>query len=411
MSNEQWAGYASRQPRSPVQRIPLAESDREGHELCDITQHEIVALQTRFNLADAHTHQHQSPTQRQIVARLPHLWYAAEETTQIELEKKFIKNFFDLHGQPTALGLGRTMLFYAASIAMLCAGMYFKRQGLSVSLVDPCFDNLHDILRNLQVPLIPLREEWLHGEDQVRANLETAATGDVICLVDPNNPTGFTLLKHGRRGFEQLIEFCKANDKILMLDLCFASFALMDPTFGRFDLYEMLEGSGVSYVAIEDTGKTWPLQDAKCALLTVSGDLHSAVYNIHTSILLNVSPFILNMLSEYLVDSAVDQFASVRDLLRENRNFLRAQLAQCPALEYCDPVLETSVSWLRVRDPKLNAAEVQRRALSQNVYVLPGTYFHWSRHSVGERYIRIALAREPAIFRAAVLNLRNSVDG
>ncbi len=31
--------------------------------LDDITQHEISALKTRFNLADAHTHQDQSDTQ------------------------------------------------------------------------------------------------------------------------------------------------------------------------------------------------------------------------------------------------------------------------------------------------------------------------------------------------------------
>src|SRR5687767_13529461 len=42
----------------------------------DITQHEIAALQTRFNLADAHTHQSQSATQRRIVENLPHLWHS-----------------------------------------------------------------------------------------------------------------------------------------------------------------------------------------------------------------------------------------------------------------------------------------------------------------------------------------------
>src|SRR5205807_3916332 len=101
-------------------------------------------------------------------------------------------------------------------------------------------------------------------------------------------------------------------NKILMIDFCFAAFALMDPELGRFDIYEMLEESGVSYIAIEDTGKTWPIQDAKCALLTVSKDLHQQTYNIHTAILLNVSPFILNLLSAYIDDSMADGFASVK---------------------------------------------------------------------------------------------------
>ena len=378
-------------------------------ELRDITQHEIIALRTEFNLADAHTHQRQSPTQRRIISRLPELWYEAEETKQCALEKKFIRTFFEIHGQYTALKLDRTMIFYASSVAMLCAAMYCKRRNLSVSLIDPCFDNLHDILDNLQIPLLPFREEWLHDEELLVGNLEGAATGDVICLVDPNNPTGFTLMKHGKRGFQQLIDFCKANNKILLIDLCFAAFARMSPRFGRFDIYEMLEASGVSYIAIEDTGKTWPLQDVKCALLTVSADLHEKIYNIYTSILLNVSPFTLNMLSEYLLDSDADDFASVRDVLHQNREFLRAHL-EGSVMEYCEPVLETSVSWLRIRDPNLDAGKVQQRALSRNVYILPGNYFYWSRRAFGDRYIRIALAREPGIFRQAIINLRKSID-
>src|ERR1044071_9255987 len=44
----------------------------------DITQHEIAALRTRFNLADAHTHQNQSASQRRIIENLPNLWYSAD---------------------------------------------------------------------------------------------------------------------------------------------------------------------------------------------------------------------------------------------------------------------------------------------------------------------------------------------
>src|ERR1044071_6025093 len=40
--------------------------------------HEIAALRTRFNLADAHTHQNQSASQRRIIENLPNLWYSAD---------------------------------------------------------------------------------------------------------------------------------------------------------------------------------------------------------------------------------------------------------------------------------------------------------------------------------------------
>lgn len=260
------------------------------------------------------------------------------------------------------------------------------------------------------MPLLALNEELFHDADAIYRNLQETVTGDAIALVDPNNPTGFTLLKHGRRGFQELIRYCKHYDKILIVDFCFAAFALMDPDFGRFDVYQLLEESGVSYIAIEDTGKTWPVQDAKCALLTVSRDLHDQVYNIHTSILLNVSPFILNLLSAYIDDSAADGFRSVRDVLEENREFARRTLART-VLDYIEPAVKVSVAWFNIKDSRLSASRLREIAFSRNVYVLPGTYFFWSRKELGERYIRIALAREPRLFRDSILQLREALDG
>ena len=85
----------------------------------DITQHEISALKTRFNLADAHTHQDQSSTQRHIVDRLPELWYRAQGQSQYQSEQEFIQAFFTFHGQEHALKRhDEIYLVYAASIAM-----------------------------------------------------------------------------------------------------------------------------------------------------------------------------------------------------------------------------------------------------------------------------------------------------
>jgi hypothetical protein len=182
----------------------------------------------------------------------------------------------------------------------------------------------------------------------------------------------------------------------------------MDPKIGRFDIYEMLEESGVSYVAIEDTGKTWPVQDAKCALLTVSKDLHHQVYNIHTAILLNVSPFILNLLSAYIDDSTADRFGSVKNVLEENRKFACGAL-DGSVLEYIQPFVNVSVAWFKIADPELTATDICEAAYKSNVYLLNGSYFYWSRKDLGERHVRIALAREPGQFRDAILQLRESL--
>jgi hypothetical protein len=56
-----------------VSNINIIDSIRSGR-VVDLTQHEIDALTMEYNLADAHTHQSQSPTQHQIVGKLPEMW-------------------------------------------------------------------------------------------------------------------------------------------------------------------------------------------------------------------------------------------------------------------------------------------------------------------------------------------------
>ncbi|WP_322760450.1 aminotransferase class I/II-fold pyridoxal phosphate-dependent enzyme [Frankia sp. Cr2] len=386
---------------SPAQ-VPLQHT----HVLPDLTQHEIQALKATYNLADAHTHQFQSPGQQEIVARLPQLWYEAEDSLQSGYEREFIDAFFQLHRQPTALVKQKTLLSYAASISTLVAALFLKQRCMAVTLVEPCFDNLHDLLANTGVPLFPVDETAFHDPDEIYATLTREVRTEALFLVDPNNPTGFSMLKYGRRGFEEVVRFCRDHHKILIMDFCFAAFTLFDDRLARFDVYDLLESSKVSYIAIEDTGKTWPVQDAKCAMITTSDDIWPDIYNIHTSVLLNVSPFVLNMLTQYVRDSAADGFASIRDLLAQNRETARRELAGS-ILEYQEPVARVSVAWFRISRAELTASELQAILLAGvGVYVLPGRYFYWSQPNKGESFIRIALARDPEIFASAIAAVR-----
>jgi aspartate/methionine/tyrosine aminotransferase len=370
----------------------------------DLTQHEIQALKTKYNLADAHTHQRQSAGQERIVASLPDLWHESEDNLQSAAEQRFLDAFFRLHRQPTAAAMKKTLLSYSASVSTMVAAMYLRQRDMSVSLVTPCFDNLVDLLRHMGVRLDSFPEEWLHDPDSIYDRM-SAVTTDAIYLVDPNNPTGFTLLKDGKSGFAELLRMCKDTGKLLIMDFCFASFVLCAEGMDRVDIYQMLEESGVTYMAIEDTGKTWPVQDAKCAMITASEDIWEDVYNIHTAVLLNVSPFVLNFLARYAEDSIDDGFASVRDVIMENRAAVREALADT-FLEYVEPVVDTSVAWFKITRPDLTATELQSRLFDHEIYVLPGTYFYWDDKKKGERYVRIALARRPEEFADAMTAMR-----
>lgn len=361
----------------------------------DLTQHEVLALKYKYNFADAHTHQSQSDSQLAIVKRLPELWLESENTRQEVLEQRFIQEFYQTRGIATALDPNNIMLHYAASIATIQIANFLLKKKLSVSLLEPCFDNLYEILMHLEIPLHPLPEEALQDASCIYEQLETHVKGDAIFIVDPNNPTGFTLLgKRNRPAFEELVRFCKEHNKILIIDYCFANFLMKDEEFELYDTYKILKDSGVSYIAIEDTGKTWPVQDAKVAMVKVSEDLYPEMYSIYTAYILNVSPFILNFLTEYVRDSHKTDFSTTQNLLNTNRHHLQ-QLLEGTILKLHKPQAKVSVAWCEILNPELKATQLQELLSALGgVYVLPGTYFFWCNPEKGERYLRIALARD-----------------
>lgn len=381
----------------------------------DITQNEIEALKHEMNLSDAHTHQSQSDSQRKIVESLPKLWFQAEDERQYDSEQRFLTNFFRVQKQHSVMENHNPLLVYASSIAMVITANYLMKKKMSVSLLHPCFDNITDILKHMEVPMEPLEEYWLHNKEDIYKNLEENVKADAIFLVDPNNPTGFTLTGSSsdpqkiKESFLEVFRYAKDNNKLLIFDFCFASFLLGDADLGIFDIYKELDDMGVTYISIEDTGKTWPLQDTKVAMLITSKDIYEDIYNIHTAYLLNVSPFILNVVNEYVLDSEKDNFESVYSLLENNRK-MGVEILKGSLLKPIPSMSKTSVLWCEITNPDIEATELKRYLEEHGVHVLPGTYFYWNDFEEGQKYIRMALARNTDIFEKSMRTLRDALD-
>ncbi len=124
---------------------------------------------------------------------------------------------------------------------------------------------------------------------------------------------------------------------------------------------------------------------------------------------MNVSPFILNVVTRYIEDSNDDDFNSVRSVLDVNRRMARASL-EGRVLKYVEPMIDTSVAWFEILPTGINADELQAYLLQWDVYVLPGKYFYWSQPEKGQRYIRLALARKPEEFAAAVQVIARALE-
>ncbi|MFC3495838.1 pyridoxal phosphate-dependent aminotransferase [Glycomyces rhizosphaerae] len=368
--------------------------------LADLTQYEMVALESSHNLADAHAHQWQSAAERDVIDMLPKLWDESQTLTQAELDRQFLQNFFDFHGQTSmAANEGRSWLSYAASISMGIIATHLRLSRKSVTLIEPCFDNLYELLAHNELEVSSLPEDIVFKSPDAFAALALHEVGDALILVDPNNPTGSTSFVDDGERFRAIVRFCARHGKTLILDFSFASFL----RGRRPDVYEILDDSGVTYLCIEDTGKTWPTLDIKCGILTVSADIRDEVRDLHTAVLLNVSPFAVRLLADFVTASKNDGFASVADVLDANRQVL-ADAIEGTELELVRPDSLVSVAWLRLH--RGTATDLQERLAQHGVHVLPGTHFFWSDHRQGESYVRVALARDPEAFARSAAALR-----
>ncbi|MCM4076474.1 pyridoxal phosphate-dependent aminotransferase [Paractinoplanes hotanensis] len=371
----------------------------------NLTRYERVSLGLPFNLADGHARQYQDQGQIEISDRLPELYRASESVALPALEREFQRIFFALAGQDTAMTHERTLLSPSASMSTdliaTCAGYH----GWSVALVQPCFDNLAAIMARRRVAMVPVREEDL------TATTLHLPPADALLLTLPNNPTGFLL---DPSQFRRLALHCRDTGTVLILDWTFRFFS----TLSTWDQYAVLEECGVSYVCVEDTGKTWPSVDLKCSILATSADIYLKLLDVHNDVLLNVSPFVLMLLVEYLRDSGDRGLdATVRQPVLINRNRLRATL-RGTILAPVTGRAPVSVEWVRINSPVLQSSDVVTWAADSGIGILPGDHFFWFDPDPGRKFVRFALARDPANFAQAcerlegVLSLiQNSEEG
>ena len=355
--------------------------------LANLTQYERVGIGEVFTVTDGHAHQFQDSMQQCIVHQLPELYVISEQTSQPILEKQFQNAFFSVAGQASAARMDRTLLCYSASQSIDIAAVVLSEAGTTVALLQPCFDNLADILRRHGASLVPLSEAEMTPPRLAQTIAGLAA--DAVFLTLPNNPTGFAL---DRASFERLAFLCAAHGKTLIIDWTFRFFD-EQPTW---DQYEVLERSAVSYICIEDSGKTWPTLELKCSILVASPDMYRPLAASHSDLLLNVSPFTLCLLTQYLADTARRGLeASVRRHIRANRLALRRALTGS-VLTPAANAATVSVEWLRIDPDGPPGIWIVETLRMSGIAILPGDQFYWHNPDIGSAFVRVALARDQA---------------
>ena len=109
---------------------------------------------------------------------------------------------------------------------------------------------------------------------------------------------------------------------VLVID---ASFRLFDSRC-CYDVYKVLNDARASYIVVEDTGKIWPTLDIKLAFINCSIDIEDRIRQVHQDFFLKLSPFVCLLVEKFCQSSMDDDLASVRQLIADNRQRLRATI-------------------------------------------------------------------------------------
>jgi aspartate/methionine/tyrosine aminotransferase len=368
--------------------------------LKNLTSFEIASLPHSYNLTDGHAFRSWLPTEEAIIDRSPQLFKNNNRRLQSQIESEYIRAFMGLARQTYDEEALAYPMCYTASMAFEILANYLRINRLSLTLIEPCFDNLADIFNRHNVPMRPLGDALLEASgdrfEQAIQNIDS----DAICLVTPNNPTGLTLSEGNLR---RLLQFCQKRRKLLILDNCFRAYL---PRSQIYDQYRLVLEAGIDAVLIEDTGKTWPTSEVKAPFFAVTRarSLYKRIYDIYTDFLLHISPVGIKLMHEFILLSQQDDMASIHETIRVNRQALYENLVGT----FLTPRERrfASIAWLQI-EHSLTSMELKRILDEHGVFVLPGNHFFWHDRRQGDQFIRVALVRDADMFREAAVLLGN----
>lgn len=358
----------------------------------NLTEKEIAALGEEFNLTDGHAYRPWSAAEAAIIDSASDLFRNSDRRDRKLVEDAYFAAFLAAAHQSYLPDYFQHSLCFTASTALEVVANLLRLKDLSLALIEPCFDNLYDIVARHGVRLSVFPEELMIGGAEEMEHHLLQAPCDAIMLVSPNNPTGISL---SAGNLTWLANFCRREGKVLVID---ATFRFYLPEKAVCDQYAILAASGCDCIVIEDTGKTWPTLEIKAPFFSVSPGLATEVAHIYSDFLLHVSPFAVKLLTRFVQLPSELGIGHLRRVIAQNRAVLLDRIKGTGMEAREAPFM--SVSWLRLAQDQ-TAEELCRQLASNGVYALTGNQFFWSNPMAGDQYLRVALSRDTLMFERA----------
>jgi aspartate/methionine/tyrosine aminotransferase len=365
-----------------------------------LTQMQLLGLGSETNVAEGYPRYEPSEAQAAILARLPELMTEARRTPYPILDARAQSAFLHALGQHRApIGSGRIISFYASTVAIDVAGAALARRARRVGLVHPVIDCVPALLRARGLELVPLPERAL----KAGTVFDREPGLEAVIAASPNNPAGTVLTE---TELERLGAACAARGVPLVIDQCFRGF---DPAT-QFDSYEVLDRTGVEYVIVEDTGKLWPTAGVKLGFLAWSANADLPIAEVAADVLLNAPPFSAVLVERFALDMAAGGMARIHERIVGNRAIVAGVLEGCELATQADGASRVSVSRIRL-GPGARGTRLWGQLLRLGIHSVPCRPFYWADPRTGERYLRIALSREPDVVERATRGVRAVLEG
>ena len=369
-----------------------------------LTEFEYQALDLELNLADGHSRHDLSPHFHKIFMDLGQIWREGANTAMSEVERQFRNAFAGLVGSELLVDHDGFVICPTASNSIDMVSAWLSERGATVGLIEPCFDNLALLLRRRGFEPIPILESTFRDLDTLTEKLNHDAI-DCLFLVNPNNPTGLEL---SHEELCSIADFCKAEKITLVIDTTFRLFAR--DVGGRFIDY--LLSTEVSFVLIEDTGKTFPTQELKASLVITSNDNQLALRRLYEEVYLCVSNFTLLLLIRmFEVAASLGIGPYLHEDVKVRRQITRHALARTslvPAAESIDSGL--GVEWVDCSGTEFDDLGLTQFLNTAGLSVLPGRYFYWQNGDQGRDRVRLSLMKPMDCLSKSLHVLKNSFE-
>jgi aspartate/methionine/tyrosine aminotransferase len=351
------------------------------------------------NVAEGYPRFAFTASQQAIVDRLPAFMAEAQATPYSILEARAQRALLDAVGQRAApVGTGRILSYYAAGVAIDIVGRCLARRTTRVAVIHPTLDCLPALIRSRGVEVVPFNESRMNRRDP----LEGLDGVGGLYIANPNNPTGTV---EDPQRLRRLAEACARRGVALAIDACFRVF---DPR-AQYDHYAVLDETGVDYVILEDSGKLWPLGGVRLSFLAFPAHSRLGIPEASADLLMMAPPFSTLVVEAFGHDLAAGGMAVIHERMAANRAIVAKALAGSAVAGLAYPESTVSMALIRLA-PGLSSTRLWGRLLRRGVSAVPGRPIWWARGGEGEHYLRIALAREPAVLERAGREIRAELD-